>query len=38
MHPDGVWPNSRTAIERQLPVMRRKLTCDNAVALYGLGG
>jgi uncharacterized protein len=39
-HPDGVWPNSRTAIERQMselsPEMRRKLTHDNAARLYGL--
>ena len=41
-HPDSVWPNSRAAIERQMrhlsPEMRRKLTRDNAAALYGLGG
>jgi predicted TIM-barrel fold metal-dependent hydrolase len=41
-HPDSVWPNSRDAIERQMrplsPEMRRKLTHDNAAALYGLGG
>jgi predicted TIM-barrel fold metal-dependent hydrolase len=40
-HPDSVWPNSRQAIERQMrhlsPEMRRKLTHDNAAALYGLG-
>ena len=40
--PDSVWPNSRDAIERQMrhlsPEMRRKLTHDNAAALYGLGG
>ena len=40
-HPDSVWPNSRAAIERQMrdlsPEMRRKLTHDNAAALYGLG-
>jgi uncharacterized protein len=39
-HPDSVWPNSRAAIERQMahlsPEMRRKLTHDNAAALYGL--
>ena len=39
-HPDSVWPNSREAIERQMrhltPEMRRKLTYDNAAALYGL--
>jgi len=41
-HPDSVWPNSRAAIERQMrhlsPEMRRKLTHDNAAALYALGG
>jgi predicted TIM-barrel fold metal-dependent hydrolase len=41
-HPDSVWPNSQAAIERQMqhlsPEMRRKLTRDNAAALYGLGG
>jgi predicted TIM-barrel fold metal-dependent hydrolase len=41
-HPDSVWPNSRDAIERQMhhlsPEVRRKLTHDNAAALYGLGG
>jgi predicted TIM-barrel fold metal-dependent hydrolase len=40
-HPDSVWPNSRAAIERQMqsltPEMRKKLTHDNAAALYGLG-
>src|ERR1051326_6944593 len=40
-HPDSVWPNSRAAIERQMrdlsPEMRRKLTHDNAAALFGLG-
>ena len=39
-HPDSVWPNSHAAIERQMahlsPEMRRKLTHDNAAALYGL--
>ncbi|MGD9614410.1 MAG: amidohydrolase family protein [Alphaproteobacteria bacterium] len=39
-HPDGVWPNSKSAVERQMqhlsPEMRRKLTHDNAAALYGL--
>jgi len=39
-HPDGVWPNSQAAVERQMkelsPEMRRKLTHDNAAALYGL--
>jgi predicted TIM-barrel fold metal-dependent hydrolase len=40
-HPDGVWPNSHAAVERQMkdlsPEMRRKLTHDNAARLYGLG-
>ena len=39
-HPDGVWPNSQAAVERQMshlsPEMRRRLTHDNAAALYGL--
>ena len=39
-HPDGVWPNSLQAIERQMrnlsPELRRKLTHDNAAKLYGL--
>jgi uncharacterized protein len=39
-HPDSVWPNSRAAIERQMqdlsPAMRRRLTHDNAAALYGV--
>ena len=39
-HPDGVWPNSLKAVERQMkdlsPELRRKLTHDNAAALYGL--
>jgi predicted TIM-barrel fold metal-dependent hydrolase len=39
-HPDSVWPHSKAAIERQMqhlsPEMRRRLTRDNAAALYGL--
>jgi uncharacterized protein len=39
-HPDGVWPNSIPAVERQMkelsPDLRRKLTHDNAATLYGL--
>jgi predicted TIM-barrel fold metal-dependent hydrolase len=39
-HPDGVWPNSRDTVARQMkdlsPDMRRKLTHDNAAGLYGL--
>ena len=40
-HPDGVWPNSNSAIARQMqdlsPDMRQKLSHDNAAQLYGLG-
>jgi uncharacterized protein len=40
-HPDGVWPHSKAAIERQMqdlsPEMRQKLAHDNAAKLYGLG-
>ena len=39
-HPDGVWPNSVKAIERQMAglsqELRCKLTHDNAAKLYGL--
>jgi uncharacterized protein len=39
-HPDSVWPNSRAAIDRQMahltPEMRKRLTHDNAAALYNL--
>ncbi len=39
-HPDSVWPNSVAAIERQMQnlssEMRKKLTHDNAAALYRL--
>jgi uncharacterized protein len=39
-HPDSVWPNSRAAIDRQMAHlsadMRKKLTHDNAAALYQL--
>ena len=39
-HPDSVWPNSHAAIERQMghltPEVRKRLTHDNAAALYGL--
>jgi predicted TIM-barrel fold metal-dependent hydrolase len=38
-HPDGVWPDSREYIERQLghlhPGVRRKLVYENAARLYG---
>lgn len=40
-HPDGIWPDSREFIDRELghlPVqVRRKITRDNAARLYGLG-
>ena len=39
-HPDSTWPNSRKIIEKQMadlsPAVRRALTRDNAVKLYGL--
>jgi predicted TIM-barrel fold metal-dependent hydrolase len=39
-HPDCVWPASRTHIEANLGMLpervRRKITCDNVVALYQL--
>jgi predicted TIM-barrel fold metal-dependent hydrolase len=39
-HPDSIWPNSIPTIEKQMahlsPEMRKKLTHDNAVKLYGL--
>lgn len=39
-HPDSIWPNSRAAVDRQMthlaPEMRKKLTHDNAAALYNL--
>ena len=38
-HPDGVWPDSQTFIERELggvsEATRRKIICDNAAKLYG---
>ena len=40
-HQDGVWPDSRRVIERDLQKLadetRRKITCDNAAKLYGWG-
>jgi len=37
-HPDGVWPDSREYIQRELGHLpadvRRKITCDNAARLY----
>src|SRR5438093_378976 len=39
-HPDGVWPDSREYIDRELghlaPGGRRKIVCENAGKLYGL--
>jgi len=38
-HPDGVWPDSREFIEKDLghlpPDIRRKIVCENAARLYG---
>ena len=38
-HPDGIWPDSREYIAREmghLPAdLRRKIVCDNAARLYG---
>jgi predicted TIM-barrel fold metal-dependent hydrolase len=38
-HPDGVWPDSREYIQRELGHLpadvRRKITCENAARLYG---
>ena len=38
-HPDGVWPDSRAFIEREMvsvaPEIRQKVLCDNAASLYG---
>ena len=38
-HPDGVWPDSKEFIERELGTVpaatRRKIICENAAALYG---
>ena len=40
-HGDSTWPNSQQAIEEQFrgvpPEVRRKVLCDNAKNLYGLG-
>ena len=39
-HPDGIWPDSRDFIKRELsevaPATRRKVICDNAAKLYRL--
>ena len=39
-HPDGVWPDSREYIQRELghlpAAVRRKIVCENAARLYGL--
>jgi predicted TIM-barrel fold metal-dependent hydrolase len=38
-HPDGIWPDSREFIQRELghlaPDVRRKIVCENAGRLYG---
>ena len=38
-HPDGVWPDSKEFIERELkdvaPATRHKIICGNAARLYG---
>jgi predicted TIM-barrel fold metal-dependent hydrolase len=38
-HPDGVWPDSQSFIERELgdlpEQVRTKITCTNAAKLYG---
>jgi len=38
-HPDGVWPDSREVIQRELghlpASVRRKIVCDNAGRFYG---
>jgi len=40
-HPDGIWPDSREFVARELghlpQATRRKLVCDNAAKLYRLG-
>jgi predicted TIM-barrel fold metal-dependent hydrolase len=39
-HPDSTWPNSLAVVDKEMghlsPEMRKKLTHDNAAALYGL--
>ena len=39
-HPDGIWPDSRDFIKRELgdvaSATRRKVICDNAAKLYRL--
>src|SRR5437773_237950 len=38
-HPDGVWPDSREYVQRELGHLpadvRRKIVCENAARLYG---
>ena len=38
-HPDGIWPDSQTFIQRELgnlpEQVRHKITCTNAAKLYG---
>jgi predicted TIM-barrel fold metal-dependent hydrolase len=39
-HPDCIWPNSRSTLEKNLGGLpervQRKITCDNAARLYNL--
>jgi predicted TIM-barrel fold metal-dependent hydrolase len=41
-HPDGVWPDSREFIDREMEgvpeSVQRKVLCENARALYGFAG
>ena len=40
-HPDGIWPDSKEFLDRELGPLpekvRRKIVCDNAAKLYGFG-
>lgn len=40
-HPDGVWPDSQSFIEREFvgiaDATKQKIVCDNALQLYGFG-
>lgn len=39
-HPDSTWPNSRAILDKEMaeldPVMRRKITWENAATFYGI--
>jgi predicted TIM-barrel fold metal-dependent hydrolase len=41
-HPDGIWPDSREFIDREMEgvpeSVQRKVLCENARALYGFAG